>query len=145
MPLSKKGKARLLRLADFLERLPKKAQKHFDMNAWFQHQTGPNDQHGHRFGEVLTRKDLEACGTFACALGWAATMPYAKKDGVVLKPFNGFCVNGKHVFGQDASKRLFGVDREQHFDLFERWTFAANDAKAWAVRCRELVAKWSAA
>jgi hypothetical protein len=137
--LKKKGRDRLLKLADFLEN---QDQKHFNMWNWFRH-IG-QDGHKHDFGSKLTEKTLTHCGTAACALGWAATMPFAKKDGVCYVPERGFKIGKRIVFGEQASNRLFGLNVEQHYNLFERWEPGTEtDPKAWAKRCRRFVKEWS--
>jgi hypothetical protein len=106
---------RLLKLADFLDRLP---HKRFDYSWW----TG---------ADWKGKPDL-SCGTTACALGWAATMPMARRAGVQLfqqKEDNGyrssgFAIDGKRAIPAEASARLFGLTSEQHRELF----VAADDA-----------------
>lgn len=57
---------RLLKLADRLESVPR---KQFDMATYFTETYGPEPD----------------CGTAACALGWACTMPEFKRLGLGLK------------------------------------------------------------
>lgn len=80
MALSKLAVRRLTKLADFMEKLPRKSWEHFHMASWFDH-TG---NHDHGFGRSITQKDLHQCGTTACALGWAATLPAFKKQGLSM-------------------------------------------------------------
>lgn len=61
-------KRRLLKLADFLEKLPK---ERFDFSRWV----------GNNWGG----KSNLSCGTSACAIGWASTIPSFRKAGLVLK------------------------------------------------------------
>jgi hypothetical protein len=61
------GNKRLLVLADFLEKLPR---KRFDYKSWV----------GQDWGGA---PDL-SCGTTACALGWAAVMPEFRRLGLRL-------------------------------------------------------------
>lgn len=61
------GNARLLRLAAFLRTLPR---ERFDYNHWV-----GSDWAG--------AQDL-SCGTQACALGWAATIPALRRAGLTL-------------------------------------------------------------
>ncbi len=61
------GDARLLRLAAFLRTLPR---KRFNYNVWVGH-----DWRG--------AADL-SCGTTACALGWATTIPSLRRAGLQL-------------------------------------------------------------
>jgi len=62
---------RLLKLADFLEKLPEKKRKgKFDMDTFGKH-VGPHHP-----------KKYNYCGTSACALGWATTSPYFRRLGL---------------------------------------------------------------
>ena len=65
MKLRKKAKQRLGTLIRFMRRLPKDANKHFDMASWFSY----DGNHELKAKEV-TREVLTYCGTSACALGW---------------------------------------------------------------------------
>lgn len=91
---------RLLQLAAFLEELPG---KHFDFSVW----------------------GTEAeCGTVACALGWAVTMPFAKRYGITLKRvligFAGlsFYKDGNFTYGDEVGMDLFGLSDEAIEFLF---------------------------
>lgn len=66
---------RLLKLADFLEKLPR---KRFDYATWV--------------GDTWDGTPLqsESCGTTACALGWAATMPLFRRLGASLKKYTDY-------------------------------------------------------
>lgn len=66
------GNNRLLKLADFLAKLPR---NRFDYNYWV----------GVDWGG---KQDL-SCGTTACALGWAATMPTFRRLGLHLRQLMG--------------------------------------------------------
>lgn len=61
------GNKRLLKLAEFLDRLPP---KRFDYSIWV--------------GEDWQGAQDLSCGTTGCALGWAAAMPEFQKLGVKL-------------------------------------------------------------
>ena len=61
------GKRRLLKLADFLQKLPR---KRFDYQSWV--------------GDDWQGKADLSCGTTACALGWATTIPSLRKAGLRL-------------------------------------------------------------
>lgn len=58
---------RLLKLADFLEKLPR---KRFDYGTWV--------------GEDWAGKQDLSCGTTACAVGWACTIPAFRRAGLKL-------------------------------------------------------------
>jgi hypothetical protein len=85
MALSKLAVKRLTTLATFMEKLPASANKHFKMRQWFLH-TG---DHEHDIGFEVERKDMNHCGTVACALGWAATVPSFRKAGLKLHQTGG--------------------------------------------------------
>ena len=63
---------RLRQLADLLDRVP---EEKFDMSRWARHL--PPD---------MDPSKEEECGTSACALGWATTLPFAKALGACIKP-----------------------------------------------------------
>jgi hypothetical protein len=69
------GNRRLLALADLLEKLPR---KRFDYSNWV--------------GDNWTGDPKLSCGTTACALGWATTMPNLRRAGLRLNkagsPYN---------------------------------------------------------
>jgi len=94
---------RLRLLAKRLKRLTPAERKHFNMHAWMVHERDVGSVHEHpvthklvRSGQRLrnssvgysagvikpTRQDLVHCGTSACALGWAASMPLFQRLGL---------------------------------------------------------------
>jgi hypothetical protein len=83
--LSALCKRRMTKLIDFMENLPKQADKHFDMGWWVTHQGDAeiDDEHGLKDG--VTFGKLLSCGTAACAAGWAATVPAFRKAGFNLE------------------------------------------------------------
>jgi hypothetical protein len=83
MMLTKKAKTRLLKLAEFMERLPKEDREHFNMGVWFMH-AGAGHGHGVSPGQVVGKKEITKCGTSACALGWATTIPAFRRAGLKL-------------------------------------------------------------
>lgn len=62
---------RLMILAEFLYALPP---GRFDLRSW-----AGSDDHPY-----MGRKDL-SCGTTACALGWATTLPFVRRLGITLE------------------------------------------------------------
>lgn len=102
-----KYKNRLLKLADFLDKLPK---NRFDYCTWV-----GDDWEG--------KKDL-SCGTTACALGWATTIPAFRKLGLRMIRYNsgagGVCLKKQEhniidsyddfVYSLAAGKKIFGLD-----------------------------------
>lgn len=149
MALSKQAKTRILKLVENMESLPKSAAEHFDMGAWFKHD-GDHDL-PINYGQAINRHVMEDCGTTACALGWAATMPYFNKLGLKVR-YNGdigeVCFRSKvHVDYEDiegSRKPLFGISMSQWMALFAG-TNADKTPKQWAKRVRKLVKEWSAA
>lgn len=108
------NKKRLLKLAGFLEALPP---KRFDYNAWV--------------GDDWAGKQDLSCGTTACALGWAATIPAFRKLGLQLfKPESKYDPNfvalkssveeGCDAYSGPpiASSVVFGLSREEHTHVF---------------------------
>lgn len=111
------GNARLLRLADFLDALPP---ERFNYNTW----VGPNWKGA---------QDL-SCGTTACALGWAATMPEFRELGLRLSilPRSGarpwVVLDGADLDSHDeypweliaaASAAVFGLNPRETTHLFQ--------------------------
>lgn len=138
--ISDTAKQRILKLCDYLEKLPPSAARHFDMVEWFGHKK----KHKHlRDGETVEQRHLSSCGTTACALGWASTMPYFRKLG--LSMVYDSSVNGGAVvrFGamQSAHGGVFDVIREA-FDLQgdEAQVFfrdlPADTPQQWAINAR---------
>ncbi len=72
------GKRRLLKLADFLAKLPRSSAKAFDMST---------------LSEV-PKDGRPACGTSACALGWATAVPSFRKAGLHLTRGGGVRLKG---------------------------------------------------
>jgi hypothetical protein len=86
----------------------------FDFSYW---STAANDD---------TAKDINACGTTACAMGWAGSMPEFRKRGLKLvweKDENTGDVefvdrNGYKLFGEHAGAKFFGLTYEEAEFLF---------------------------
>jgi hypothetical protein len=105
---------RLLKLADFLDKLPP---ERFDIYDWV----------GSDFrGDV----DL-SCGTTACAIGWATTIPEFRQLGLSLN-IQANCYShriiatpvldlggGITLHGFDAAGHLFDITREDAYYLFD--------------------------
>ncbi len=112
---AQESRRRLLVLADFLETLPP---ERFDYGRWA--------------GESWKGKPDLSCGTTACALGWATTIPEFRKLGLRLyrKPGAEWTevVLGKlkdikiqymeHPMGTDAAEAVFGLDYYESRYLF---------------------------
>jgi hypothetical protein len=105
---------RLLKLADFLEALPR---KRFNYDRWV----------GMDWQGAL---DL-SCGTTACALGWAATMPAFRRAGLIL---NRDCVGNEVTLKHDpgtypaaAAAEVFGLlEREAYFLFYPSYPSWSN-------------------
>src|SRR6266850_4020976 len=129
MAISKQMKFRILKLCSFMESLPRAADKHFDMRTfWLDQSLG----HDHPLPKKVT-DILRSCGTTACALGWAATMPYFQKLGCRFNK-NGYLVGLSVVVVEESDKwpALFGGRNED------------KTPKQWARRARALVREWEA-
>lgn len=98
------GKRRLLKLADFLEKLPPRK---FAMRTW----------------ATAAKEGRPSCGTAACALGWATAIPAFYKAGLYLHP------TPERLFHQyeprigrrrqiSAGAFFFKLSRKQALELF---------------------------
>jgi hypothetical protein len=136
MALSKLAVRRLTKLADFLAALPKDAKKKFWMGRWFDH----NEEHEHKFGEFIKPGDLKHCGTTACALGWAATIPSLYRAGLRIKHYPaGFRGTDAPV---KTAAEFFNIDMGEAMYLF--FDVAENEnmtPKQWAAVCRNFVSE----
>ena len=129
MSLSKLTVRRLLKLADFLDSLPSSAAQHFDLDTWFCHE---KKDHAHRVGPYITRRALNHCGTTACALGWASTIPSFRKAGLKI---------ATRSFGPEPlrkAEKFFGLTTQQAEFLFV-WGSDSDSPKAWAKHCHKFV------
>jgi hypothetical protein len=103
---------RLLKLADFLDKLPR---KFFDYGNW-----AKTDG---------KKRVVQECGTNACALGWACTMPEFKRlgatlvvdfvdndDGLYLAPR--MRKENQSRFEYGVSEDVFGLSCAEHETLF---------------------------
>lgn len=108
------GDRRLLKLATFLEKLPSK-----DFN--YSHWIGSN----RRSNEPMH----PGCGTTACALGWAASMPEFRRLGLRIIPYNAQFNDSYKLIGiplpdgnrletYAAAQKIFHVDHDQAQFLF---------------------------
>lgn len=134
------AKRRLTKLADFMDALPKKAAKHFAMLTWVNHDGA--HEHFER-GSVLDQDDLMTCGTTACALGWATTIPAFKKAGLGMK-WNGSTFSNEVFLKEKRAKcydvfaiatEFFGIEHHQALYLFR--DIRANTPKQWATNARK--------
>ncbi len=134
--ITKKAKRRILKLCEHMEKLPRESARHFNMASFLEH----SGDHAHPVGDVLTLRDVHSCGTTACALGYAATMPYFRKLGLKFDPKWNEVKHSHEVFDTEAE----GMDFSAWSELFGEY----NDdrtPKQWAKRVRKLVRQWEAA
>lgn len=102
------SKRRLMALVTLLRKLPR---KRFNYATWV----------GHNWGG---KADL-SCGTVACALGWATTIPSLRRAGLRLEAystdeegrFDGTPVCGNHS-DEDAAAIVFGITSDEAKRLF---------------------------
>ena len=121
---NKKYRKRLLCLAEFLDALPPEK---FDFAKWV----------GERWDG---RRSL--CGTTACALGWATTMPEFRMLGLRVRKFRigGFfhgvvCLkDNDNPIGfrgdfDEAAEKVFGLDYEETHELFVPYPHLENPVR----------------
>ena len=137
MSLSKLTVRRLTKLADYLDSLPPKASNHFRMLHWFRH-SGKDDHPFNANG--ITKRDLNFCGTSACAIGWAGTLPYFRRAGLKVEPSGRTTVNGNSgiLASWEVLDPFFGLTRHQSAHLFGPYT-RIKTPKQWAARCRKFL------
>lgn len=135
MALSKIAKRRLTTLIRFMSSLPRSANRHFDMESWFSH-SGDHEIKG-----AITQRIMRDCGTTACALGWACTIPSFRKAGLHLEVgFRAPMYGG--VIGLSSATRFFEITGLQSLDLFDG-TIEDKTPKQWAKRARGLLKQWA--
>lgn len=140
--ISKTGFRRLYKLCDFMASLPKSANKHFHMRDFFEHKGA---DHQHSLPNEPTKQDLHACGTTACALGWAVTVPAFRRAGLYVSANESFIHEGKW-YSVEGSCEAFGLPEGDHeWDKLFGSENKDKTPKAWAKRVRKLLKKWQAA
>lgn len=144
MALSKLAVKRLSKLADYMHNLPRSAEKHFKMHSYASHE----GEHEHKFPHVISRRELNFCGTSACVLGWAATIPNFKRAGLALiYSYDDFILqlNGEQVgFGwrdDDNISQLFPGLKCGHAEYLFGGRARVRTPKQWAARCRKFIEK----
>lgn len=89
MAFPRMNKSRLLVLANFLSELKETKTEHFNMGGWGVKELAEVEQKDQKInlnachGVFKVEKEFE-CHTTACALGWAAQMPYFNKKGLTV-------------------------------------------------------------
>lgn len=136
--LSKLAVNRLTKLADYLASLPAKANKHFNMDAFFDHE-GDHDIKSPQ--SALTKFD---CGTSACALGWATTIPSFRKSGLKMDEHGDVQFeDSKHNCFMSASK-FFNITKYEAEYLFDGKT-RVKTPKQWAKLAKRFIKEEAAA
>lgn len=137
MALSRKSKGRLTKLIEFMRSRPKSAEKHFSMGRWFVHD-GEHSLHV----RYVTREALQDCGTTACALGWAATVPSFRRAGLRVPAIS--C--GPEPIA--IAETFFDLDNDRTHALFNPGLMGnevPKTPKQWARMARSLMKEWSKA
>lgn len=121
---------RILKLADFMEKLPR---KRFNFAVFV--------------GENWQGKPDLSCGTYACAAGWATTLPLFRKLGLVLDQFD----NRVHLDNISSTYESLGEVFGTSFGVTDRLFFPDNyeqsrlkdsaTPKQWARHARKIVAQ----
>ena len=91
---------RLLKLADFLDTVPR---KRFNLGLWQQYGFKP--------------KAESACGTVACAMGWACTIPSFKRAGLKAHKDDRYPIF-ENQEGFSAAAKFFDISFPQAERLF---------------------------
>lgn len=121
-----KTKRRLLKLCDYMESLPRNANKHFHMGSFSSH----SGDHDHwELPASPQPKDLMTCGTTACALGWATTMPTFRRLGLHFNAMGSV----------EGDENVFELSYEEWDVLFEGHNEDRTPG-AWAKRVRKWIA-----
>ena len=104
-------RARLLRLAAFLETVPN---RRFYMYSWF------DDIKAGGVVCDLPPPTKTRCGTSACALGWATSIPAFRRAGLTVRMYKGDMIRPLfgRLEGEDAAKAFFGITTSEVEELF---------------------------
>lgn len=111
--------ARLLKLAAFLETVPRRA---FDIHQW--QKSPPTKSEGGEPGE---------CGFAGCAMGWAANQRMFRGLKIVRGEFHAVVVlqekpRGRKYFEFDAGSKLFEIDGDSSRHLFSPMRYERRSA-----------------
>lgn len=110
MALSKLAVRRLTKLADFMDSLPADRAHGFDMR---------------------TFREQTKCGTVACALGWATTIPSFRRAGMTA-----------HGWPMDWDEAEFFDTPNAYEVLFSMFFHRTiKTPKQWATHCRKFIAQ----
>ena len=131
------AKKRLLALADLLDGLP---EGKFDFGTW-----GSVNKSAPAGADAL--REANFCGTTACALGWAPSLPFAKRLGFKLEvreatdplgrgagfKYAEFTKNGTYVSSEDVAEELFGLGEGAMGYIFHPSVLNRHDESAHGV------------
>jgi hypothetical protein len=131
-------RARLLKLADFLDTIPKQKQV-FDLNDWASKTEAVKS--------ISSVEKMKECGATACAFGWACSIPSFRKAGLKLvkDDYNQIYPIYKEREGFGAAQEFFGITYNEADTLFYPYTYEKQDRKspkAVVKRIRQLVKKY---
>lgn len=152
---------RLSALCDFFEKMPKKLYDKFDMSHFFLHRSRGHDHKVIDSG-VIDPKVMHVCGTSACALGWAASIPAFQKAGLKMEisvsretGYNEkgkevvvavhatdahFTVSGSLMGPVEAATRFFEIPEEMVNEIFGSGPDGGVDEpKEWAKGVRYII------
>lgn len=138
---SKLAVRRLEKLAAYMDSLPEGANEHFYMGAWYRHDGDP--AHAPKPGTAVQENHLMDCGTTACALGWATTIPEFQNAGLRMNAYvsTDGGVMGMPVFRNheefDAAEKFFRIDGHDSAVLFA--CTSVRTPKQWARHCRAYI------
>lgn len=142
MELSKTNFKRLWRLVAHMQKLPASANKHFAMQHYVNH-TG--DGHEHKVPRKPKVADLHSCGTTACALGWAMTVPSLRKAGLRMNVSAPAYKGDTRDYAVSGENKCFGIDSYYDNEQWEQLFGCRNNdktPKAWAKRVSKLIRQW---
>lgn len=137
----------LLALADYLANVDNQ----FDLGAWVGKLDGDGDLSSNVDPTDVKRlkgnpkwKDLKTCGTTACAMGHAPSVPLLAKAGLTLKAYGQYLIPAyKGNEGFKAAQSLFGISNDVANHFFDGGAYddeELKEPKAVAKRLYEFVA-----
>ena len=120
---------RLLKLAEFLQNMPRRCYRRFNMKAWGRRipQPGTAITKGYLDLDALFPHDthsiaVDECGTAGCALGWATAVFPALSLEFYRSEYDATVVYNHPTLGKlestDAAKAFFGLDESETEYLF---------------------------
>lgn len=123
------SRERLERLASLLDTVKP---EHFNLTGWY---TGR-----YTATAEFTPDNIQGCGTTACAVGWACTIPEFRNAGLYMTQRNAPAFEA--LEGYEAVSRFFEIDADKTRWLFSPVPYSIEEYKdpaAVATRIRELL------